>query len=184
MAGLCKFREDSNAVRNKGFTLGFTPTQILWDGDKIYIASKRAYMVLSYQTGDLLFKHEIDVRDVPMMTVLQDKFLVVTRGGRCAQFISQGRMLDHPMFNLETNSALVSIHLVAEYVIAVFETFVRIFKSQSGDCLQEAGRLDTRNTIKFRYKAANVNPIENEVALMALNVKEAKNTVQTEVYTL
>lgn len=88
------------------------------------------------------------------------------------------------MFNLETNSPLVSIHLVAEYVVAVFETFVRIFKAQSGDCLQEAGRLDTRNTIKFRYKAANVNPIENEVALMALNVKEAKNTVQTEVYTL
>jgi hypothetical protein len=54
------FKEDSREPQSKGYKLGFQPSQLLWDGDKIYLASKRAYVVMSKKDGALIFKYEID----------------------------------------------------------------------------------------------------------------------------
>ena len=83
--------------------------------------------------------------------------------------------------------ALVSVHLVAEYVVAVYETAVVIYK-QSGEQLQEFPST-ALNTIgsphKFKYVKGAVNTAgENEVILLAANQKEAKNTVQAQVIVL
>ena len=57
---------------------------MLWEGESIYIASKRAYMIMSYNDGSIIAKAEIDVRDTPMMAVIQDKLLIVINMGRQA----------------------------------------------------------------------------------------------------
>ena len=36
---------------NAGYSLGVTPTQIIWDGDLIYVASKKHYMIMDYSDG-------------------------------------------------------------------------------------------------------------------------------------
>ena len=65
---------------------------------------------------------------------------------------------------------LVSIQLVNEYVIAVYETLIRVYKSSTGDMLQELGRLDTTGPNKFKYKLATLNAAESsELVLMAQN---------------
>ena len=70
--------------RTKGYPLGFAPTQLLWEGDNIFIASKRAYMIMNYNDGSLMAKCEIDVRDTPMIAALQDRLLILTQMGKQA----------------------------------------------------------------------------------------------------
>lgn len=67
---------------SQGYNLGVSPTQIIWDGDCIYIASKKNYMIMDYNDGQLVAKHELVNGDVPMMSVFKDKCLVVTRLGK------------------------------------------------------------------------------------------------------
>ena len=68
----------------------------------------------------------------------------------------------------------------------MFETFIKVFKASSGDLLQTVGHLDKRaqTTSKFRYKTSTINPAESEIILLANNMKEAKNTVQSEIYVM
>lgn len=85
------------------------------------------------------------------MCALNDKLLVVTNAGTRAGFMEAGTQTRvQQNFHLDRYagppavqtaqtgqvSPLVSIHLVAEYVVAVYETKVAIFK-QSGELLQE-----------------------------------------------
>ena len=37
-----KFVEDTKPERKKGFQIGVSPEQLVWDGDKIYMACKRS----------------------------------------------------------------------------------------------------------------------------------------------
>ena len=69
VGGYRQYKEDTKMPRTKGYPLGFAPTMILWEGERIYIASKRAYMIMSYNDGGILTKCEIDIRDTPMMAV-------------------------------------------------------------------------------------------------------------------
>ena len=41
MNRMTRFAEDSHPDRRAGFQLGFTPEQMVWDGDKIYLAWRR-----------------------------------------------------------------------------------------------------------------------------------------------
>jgi len=90
------------------------------------------------------------------------------------------------VFNLDMGPTkiLVAVLLVeTEYVVAVYDTSVVIFNAASGDFLQETGRLDSKNqTNKFRYKSATINIAGTDIYLAAHNVKEAKNTVQSEIH--
>ena len=135
-AGYRQFKEETRMPRTQGYQLGFSPTQILWDGDYIYIASKRAYMVMSYNDGAILTKCEIDQRETPMMAVLQEQLLIVTGLGKKAHFFdkTEGIKTDR-IFNLDGAGPVVSIQLVNEYVIAVFELCVRVYKAATGDFL-------------------------------------------------
>ena len=59
----------------------------------------------------------------------------------------------------------MSIQLVDnEYVVAVFETFIKVFKASNGQELQKLGFLDKRaqQTMKYRYKLSQINPAESE----------------------
>ena len=84
---------------------------------------------------------------------------------------------------------LVSINLVAEYVIAVFEYNVVIYK-QSGEFLQDIPSMKLNNpnvndvNNKFKYLKASINPHENEIILLAGNTKDSKNVEHTRVYVL
>ena len=62
-----------------------------------------------------------------MMSVFKDKCLVVSKLGKEAQYLEPGGTLkDQPYFDLESSTPLVSIQLVDnEYVVAVFETFIK-----------------------------------------------------------
>lgn len=42
VAGFYKFTEDQHSERKKGFSIGSAPEQLLWHGDKIYLAQKRS----------------------------------------------------------------------------------------------------------------------------------------------
>ena len=42
VAGIYKFTEDTRPERRRGFQIQVAPEQLLWDGEKIYIASKRS----------------------------------------------------------------------------------------------------------------------------------------------
>ena len=70
--------------------------------------------------------------------------------------------------------------------MAVFETFIKVFKASNGQVLQTVGNLDKRaqSTSKFRYKISSINPAESEIILLANNTKEAKNTIQSEIYVM
>ena len=46
------------------------------------MASKKNYMVMDYNDGQLVAKYELVNGDVPMMSVFKDKCLVVTRLGK------------------------------------------------------------------------------------------------------
>jgi hypothetical protein len=54
------FKEDNREPQSKGYKIGFQPSQLLWDGEKIYMASTRAYVVMSKKDGTPIFKYEID----------------------------------------------------------------------------------------------------------------------------
>jgi hypothetical protein len=54
------FKEDPKL--DKGYMIGFAPQQLLWDGDRIYLASKRAYMVMNKHDGAPLYKFDIDIK--------------------------------------------------------------------------------------------------------------------------
>ena len=147
-------------------------------------------MILSYSDGNIVAKLDLVNQDVPMMSVYKDKCLVVSKLGKEAQYLETkdgGSLKDRPFFDLESNTPLVSIQLVDnEYVVAVFETFVKIFKASNGQELQKLGFLDKRaqQTMKYRYKLSQINPAESEIILLANNTKEAKGTVQSEIYVM
>ena len=42
VAGQYKFAEDTKPERRKGFQIGVSPEQLVWDGDKIYMACKKS----------------------------------------------------------------------------------------------------------------------------------------------
>jgi hypothetical protein len=129
VTGIYKFTEDNRPAVRKGFNIGATPEQLLWDGDKIYIAVKRektvlrgplgnalgsheggAYTILDYNNGNILATLPLQQGESPMMSVLNDKLLVVTQNGTRAHFMSanpgggQTAVLSRsPSFNLEQN---------------------------------------------------------------------------------
>jgi hypothetical protein len=71
-------------------------------------------------------------------------------------------------FNLDGAGPIISIQLVNDYIIAVYETIVRVYKTSTGDMLQELGRLDTTGPNKFKYKIATLNAAESsELVLLA-----------------
>ena len=86
-AGMTQFREETRQPMAAGYPLGVTPTQIIWDGDSIYVASKKCYMIYDYQDGQPVAKYDLVQTDIPMMAVCKDKCLVVTRLGKEAQFL-------------------------------------------------------------------------------------------------
>ena len=66
-----------------GYSLKETPTQIIWDGDLIFIATKKAYLVMNYSDGQLVAKLDlVNNQDIPMMSVYKDKCLVVSKLGK------------------------------------------------------------------------------------------------------
>ena len=79
---MTQFREETRQPMSAGYPLGVTPTQIIWDGDLIYVASKKNYMIMDYKDGQLIAKYDLVAADVPMMAVCKDKCLVVTRLGK------------------------------------------------------------------------------------------------------
>ena len=84
---MTQFKEETRAPMGQGYPLGVTPTQIIWDGDNIYIASKKGYIIMSYSKGELISQYNLVNGDIPMMSVFKDKCLVVTRLGNEAQFM-------------------------------------------------------------------------------------------------
>ena len=102
--GMYKFAEDNRPAVRKGYNIGDTPEQLLWDGDKIYFSIKReksglrpgqalvgaltgstseggSYTILDYSTGNILATLTLQQGESPMMSVLNDKFIVVTQNG-------------------------------------------------------------------------------------------------------
>lgn len=77
--------------------------------------------------------------------------------------------------------------MIAEYVVAVYDVTVLIFK-QSGQLLQiiENGTLNPRTAKeKYRYTKASVNIAgDNEIVILATNVKENSKTEQSRVLVL
>ena len=54
------FKEVDKPPMDKGYFIGTQPSQIFWDDDKIFLASKRAYSIMNKSDGTLLYKYEID----------------------------------------------------------------------------------------------------------------------------
>lgn len=112
------FTEDKRPAVRKGYPIGCTPEQLIWDGDKIYIAAKRdksgsifgggivnalpmqgkllgvegrsdggAYTILNANNGDILAVLGVPQGTPAMMSVLNDKLLVVTDQGTRAHFL-------------------------------------------------------------------------------------------------
>lgn len=59
-SGALQFKEDNRAPQDKGFFLGFAPQQLYWDGDRIYVASKKGYVVMNKLDGNIIYKLEND----------------------------------------------------------------------------------------------------------------------------
>lgn len=59
-SGSMLFKEDLRLTTDKGYNIGAQPSQLFWDGDRIYIATKRAYVVLDKNTGNSLHVFQID----------------------------------------------------------------------------------------------------------------------------
>lgn len=151
--------------------------------------------------------HALQQGDIPMMCALNDKLLVVSNQGQRACFMevpnqggTQARV--HPIVDLHRyggpaansnqaganqQSPLVSIHLQAEYIIAVYELTVVIFK-QTGELLQEIEprMLNLPNAKeRYRYVKGSVNIAgDNEIILLATNTKESSKTEQSRVLVL
>ena len=90
---MTRFAEDSHPDRRAGFQLGFTPEQMVWDGDKIYLAWRRQagrkallnanqtyeslISVISYTNGSTIAQLPLPGVDKPMLSVFSDKMLTV-----------------------------------------------------------------------------------------------------------
>ena len=59
-SGALLFKEDTKPPLDKGYFIGATPSQLFWDGDRIYFATKRAYAIMNKNTGDPIYKFDID----------------------------------------------------------------------------------------------------------------------------
>lgn len=139
---------------------------MVWDDDKIYLASKKGYTIMDKVTGNLLARYELESQSKgvlgggglglidrdggtnPMMTVCFGKCLILTNNQKRAQYFTPdqgGLVLPNPVFNLDPTKLLVSLHMInVDYIVAVYDTAVQIFNASNGDLLQETGRLDQR----------------------------------------
>lgn len=50
-SGSLLFKEDMRQPQDKGYFIGTKPEQLFWDGDRIYLVTKRAYVVMSKSDG-------------------------------------------------------------------------------------------------------------------------------------
>ena len=63
------------------------------------------------------------------------------------------------------------------YVVVVYENSICVFNSNTGDFLEEKGRLD-----KFKYKNAVVNYNGSDIYLFTKNNNEIKNSVKSDIH--
>lgn len=128
VTGIYKFTEETQPNLRKGYLIGCTPDQLIWDGDKIYISARRdkaggilnirageseegSYTILDYNTGDILSVLNYPQGTPAFMSVLNEKLLVVTQHGTRANFMTlgpdgskQGVLARSPYFVLERQS--------------------------------------------------------------------------------
>lgn len=129
-----------------------------------------------------------------MMSVCNNKCLVVLNQGKKAQFINpdvNGALQQAPQFVFEPGKTLVNVTLVEnQYVVAVFETHVAVYNATTGDLLQTDANLEGRKdtAMKFKYKSAAVKVQTNnadsisDVYVLSYNLVEKKQTIQSEIY--
>jgi len=86
-SGILNFKEDTTPPLDKGYYIGFTPVSIIWDGDRVYLASKRSYTIMSKKNGEVLAGLSIETKEMLMMSVFRDKFLITTNFQKKAQFM-------------------------------------------------------------------------------------------------
>jgi len=126
--------------------------------------------------AQIITRVDLDKQETPLLTVSKSKCLILNERNT-GYYLTDNGISDKIRFRFDENKTIVSLLLVDMYVIVVYETSVCIFNASNGDFLEERGKLD-----KFKYKAAAVNIAGTEVYLAAHNIKEARNTVQSEVY--
>lgn len=171
-----EIRFEKDPAIERGYNIAIKPSQLHWDDDKIYLSNKRAYVVMRKSDGQIITKVDIDKQEVPPFAVSKSKCLVLN-DRNTGQYLTDNGISDQIKFEFDPNKKIVSLFLVDMYVIVVYETSVCIYNASNGDFLEERGKLD-----KFKYKAAAVNIEGTEVYLAANNIKEARNTIQSEVY--
>lgn len=59
-SGALLFKEDNRPPQDKGYMIGAVPSQLFWDGDRIYMATKRAYAIINKLDGNIMYKFEVD----------------------------------------------------------------------------------------------------------------------------
>lgn len=73
-----KFEEEPGQP-DKGMPVygGVLPEQMLWDSEHIFLGTKKAYIIMNKQTGQMVQNVQLNNQPYPQMTLSRGKFLVV-----------------------------------------------------------------------------------------------------------
>lgn len=159
-----------------------------WDDNLIYIASKKAYLIMNKDTGNILqsITHDklskraaqLTCIDFPVMALSKTKCLILEQPTVATYFDETQGIKKQTTFRLDASKVLSTITLQENYVIIVYEGSIAVYNSSTGDKLEERVTLDKQ----FKFKTSCVNFSGNEILVVSHNNSSGKNIIQSEVH--
>ena len=157
-AGQFKFDEDTK----RSHLIANRPVNMFWDDTLIYMATKKAYIIMHKDSGNLLRSFAHDKLNFPIMTVSKTKCLILDSPSTAGYFDDSAGLNKNIVFRIDPSKVVSTIVLQENYVIVVYEGSVAVFNASTGDKLEERVTCDK----SFKFKAACVNFKGNEVYMV------------------
>jgi hypothetical protein len=134
-AGQFKFDEDpkrSHVIANR-------PVNMFWDDQLIYMATKKAYIIMHKDSGNIIRSFAHDKLNFPVMTLSTkgSKCLILDTPSSAVYFDELSGIQKGVTIKIDSNKALTTIVLQENYVIVVYEGSVATFNASTGDKLED-----------------------------------------------
>jgi hypothetical protein len=157
-AGQFKFDEDTK----RSHLIANRPAMMYWDDILIFMATKKAYIIMQKDTGNILRSFPHDKLNFPVMTVSKTKCLILDTPSTAVYFDEGAGINKNIVFRIDPVKVLSTISLQENYVIVVYENSVAVFNASTGDKLEEKIVCDK----SFKFKASCINFKGSEVYLV------------------
>ena len=132
------FEEDS---KTQSIFVAEVPLAIEWEDRVICIAHRKNYVILSYPSGKMLNKLNIEPGPVPGICTMKGMTVVLGSNNLGYYVDDNGTVKKNLQIDFE-QSTIVRLGVQSIYLIALCEYSVQIYNAATGEFLQERGVLD------------------------------------------